>query len=87
MSQPTAADPNTKLRDLLVAAELVSPKAIEEALRVQEARGGKLAEILIDMGTLHVGKFEKFIVSQPGIASIDLSQYKIMRELCDLVPE
>jgi len=83
----TSSGSDTPLRDLLVAAELVSPKAVEEALRVQEARGGELAETLIDLGYLRVDKFEAFIVSQPGIASIDLSQYKIMRELCDLIPE
>lgn len=54
---------------------------------MQETRGGKLIEILMDLGHLDLHEFERFIVGQPGIASIDLTQYKIMSEICDLIPE
>ncbi len=82
-----ASYPKKLLGELLVTEGLVSQKQVSDALRIQKIRGGKLAEILIASGYLHMGKFEKFIVSQPGIASVDLSQYKIMSDLCDLIPE
>ena len=79
--------PSKRARDMLIEEDLVSTTQVEDALRMQETRGGKLIEVLMDLGHLDVHEFEKFIVGQPGIASINLSQYRIMSEICDLIPE
>ncbi len=75
------------LRDLIIASGLVVQRQIDDAQKRIEKRGGKLVETLIDMGCFDDLEFEKFISSQPGVPSIDLSLYKVMREVCQLLPE
>lgn len=76
-----------RLRDLLRAEDVVSEGQMRDALNTIDLRQGKVAETLIELGYLDVETLEKFIVNQPGIASIDLSQYRIIQELCELLPE
>ena len=77
----------TRLQELLVAEHVLTQEEIDQVLKIQERLGGRFEEVLIDSGHLHMDAFEAFLVGQPGVASIDLTQYKALGELCDLVPE
>lgn len=76
-----------RLRELLEEENVVTKGQIRDALNTIEKRDGKIAETLIELGYLDAATLERFIVNQPGIASIDLSQYRIMDELVKLIPE
>lgn len=75
-----------QLRNLLLENKIVTDGELRDALNTIEKRGGKIAETLIELGYLKMEVLEKFILEQPGIATIDITQYKIMGELCQLIP-
>lgn len=72
---------------ILVDAGLISAKALENALAEQKKSGKKLVETLSEMGALRLSDFERLMARQPGIASIDLDNYRIPPELIELIPE
>lgn len=85
-SSEDAAPQKRRIGELLVAARLISLEQLSEALQAQTKAGGKLGEILLSLGYLDVKTFASFLAKQPGIASIDLSNYEVPRELLTLMP-
>lgn len=75
-----------KIGELLVDAGLVTDEQLRAALAVQQKRGGKVVEQLISLGHLDPDTFVKFLAKQPGVASLDLSHYRIPEEIVRLVP-
>ncbi len=71
---------------MLIDEGLIEPHELREALDVQKARGGKTVEILVQLGHLDLDMVCKFLASRGGIATIDLSNYSVPRELAALVP-
>ncbi len=72
---------------MLVEDGVVSPGQTEEALTAQKTQGGKLVEVLINLGYLTPDAFANFVSHMRGIPSIDLSQYNVPEDLCSLVPK
>lgn len=72
--------------EMLVEGGFVEQGQVDEAIRMQEERGGKVGEILIDLGYLDVQTFALFLAKQPGVPSIDISQYRTSSELYSLIP-
>lgn len=70
---------------LLVEQDCVLPEHVQEALEVQKREGGKTVDILIRLGHLDVGRFARFVSTQQGIASIQLSNYQVNAEMCSLI--
>lgn len=84
----SALGPDKKrIGQLLVDAGHVTDKQLKEALDIQVSKGGKVVEVLITLGYLSVETFISFLAKQPGIASIDLSNYQIPTEIISLVPK
>ncbi len=71
---------------MLVDAGLIERQQLDKALKVQAQKGGKLVQILIAMGFFHPHAFVQFLARQPGVASLNLSNYEVPRELVALVP-
>lgn len=71
---------------MLIDEGLIEPQHLKEALELQRTRGGKTVELLIQLGHLDLNRVALFLASRPGIASIDLDNYIVPRELCELVP-
>ncbi len=71
---------------MLIDEGLIEPHHLKEALDLQQSRGGKTVEILIQLGYLDVNRVSAFLATRPGIASIDLQNYTVPREMCALVP-
>ena len=84
----TTSSPSTKKRigELLVCEGLVDEGQVHEALAMQKEKGGKTVKILISLGYLDIDEFTRFLSSQSGIASIDLSQYEVPIEMLELIP-
>ena len=76
----------TGIGELMVRDGVVKPEHVEEALSYQKEKGGKLAEVLIDLGYLDIDTFSGFLARQPGVPSIDLSNCRMRPEVCSLVP-
>jgi HD-like signal output (HDOD) protein len=80
--------PMKKLRigELLVRDGLISEVQLKEALIMQQEKGGKVVANLISLHHLDTSDFLKFLSRQPGVASIDIQNYTVPREILDLVP-
>lgn len=81
-----AAGPE-RIGQMLIRAGLVTREQLEEALDRQRAEGGKTFEILVRLGHLDKDALHEFLSKQPGIATIKLSNYKLERDLVELIPK
>jgi len=81
----TQAPESESLR-LLRQHGLLSDRAIDEALLLQRDFPRTLWDLLIDIGHLAAADFHTVMAKQKGIASIDLRNYHIPREVLDIVP-
>ncbi len=75
-----------RIGDLLIENDLVTAGQLKEALEKQKVSGEKIVEALIDLGHLSVEQFVRFLSSQPGVASIELSNYQIPEDVIALIP-
>jgi hypothetical protein len=58
-----------RLGDIIVERGLVTPHQLEEALRVQRESGGKLGEVLVELG----------FITRVGLAGVITEQFDAMR--------
>lgn len=75
-----------KIGELLIDAGLITRAQLEEALDLQSQRKAKVVDILIGLGYLDQRTFVRFLAQQPGVASINLSNYMVPANLASLVP-
>jgi hypothetical protein len=71
---------------LLLKSGVITQAQLDEALVMQEEKGGKTFENLMWLGYLHKDQLHEILSRQSGIASIDLSRVSIDRELIQLIP-
>ncbi len=89
---PITASMEASLREpkrigrMLIDEGLIEPHHLKEALDVQQTRGGKTVEILVQLGHIDLDAVCRFLSSRGGIASIELSQYTVPSDLAALVP-
>lgn len=74
-----------RIGQLLIEHGYISPRQLEEALRVQQKKNDKICSILMDLGHLSEANFLEFLSSMPGMASIDLSSCEMAPELLETV--
>ncbi len=79
-------DAQEPIGQMLVEEGLVSPEQLDEVLSLQQEKGGKTFELLVDKGYLDREELHRFLSKQPGVATIDLSRVSIGRDLTELVP-
>lgn len=82
----TANTDRPRIGELLVRDGIISEAQLAEALARQKEKGGKIVEILIDLGYLDARTFAVFLSRQPGVASINVLNYEIPKHVVDLVP-
>ena len=75
-----------RIGELLIEEGLITPDQLQEALTKQKEHGGKVVENLISLQHLDAHVFLRFLSRQPGVASIDLLNYTIPKEIIALVP-
>lgn len=76
-----------KLVKLLVDGNIVKNKDLDKALEIQKKSGGSLGKILVDQGFITNRALMVAVSEQLNIPPIDLSKYKINREILKLIPE
>lgn len=73
-----------RIGELLLADELITGNMLREALAYQKEHGGKIVHALNALGYLSIDDFVNFVGSQPGVASIDLSKYRVPPDVVTL---
>ena len=71
---------------LLIEEGHISNEDLKKGLERQKESGGKLVEVLIEMKCIDREAFQRIMAKQPGVASIDLENYTVPRELASIVP-
>jgi HD-like signal output (HDOD) protein len=85
-AKPPIETKKKRIGELLIDADIITMEQLNQALAVQKKDGGKVVEILINLGHLDTGKVAQFLASQPGIPSIDISNYRVQNDVLSLIP-
>lgn len=76
-----------RIGELLVEEGLVDPAQVDEALQLQETKGGKTVDLMIELGFMNEADFEQFMGRQPNTAGISLLNYRIDPKVFNLIPK
>ena len=76
-----------RLTRILLEKKLVSEEDIGKALEEHKKKGGKLSDILLEMGLISKKDLTVVLCEEFGCPPIDLARYKISPEVLDLVPK
>jgi type IV pilus assembly protein PilB len=76
-----------RLTDILIKGNLLKKKDLDKALEIQKKSGGSLGKILADQGLVSQKNLVFAISSQLNIPPIDLTKYKIDKDILKLIPE
>jgi type IV pilus assembly protein PilB len=83
---PNAPERRKKLGELLLQANLIDQKTLENALEIQKTQKKKIGQILIDMGVTDDEKIAKALASQLKIPFLRLNDIDIPKDVIDLIP-
>jgi type IV pilus assembly protein PilB len=75
-----------RLGDMLVQAQMVSPAQIDEALAHQRERGGRLGELLVELGHVTEVQLAQVLSNQLSVPWVNLYHVDFSRELLNLLP-
>ena len=76
-----------RIGDILVAAGAITEEQLQEALAYQKENGGKLGNVLVDLGMISNEILITLLTQQLGIDYIELKGAKIEEKVLHLVPE
>ena len=83
---PQGASMKKRIGELLIESGIITHGQLEEALKLQATGSGKVVDTLVALGHITHEAFVRFLAKQPGVASIDLTNYEIPSNLVALVP-
>jgi type IV pilus assembly protein PilB len=76
-----------KLIEVLIKSDLVKQKDLDKALETQKRSGGSLGKILVEQGGISQKALMVILSQQLNTPLIDLSKYKINRDIARIIPE
>jgi type IV pilus assembly protein PilB len=76
-----------RLGELLVERKVITPEQLESALKIQQAKGGLLGQILVSLGFATEEAVAQAVTTQYGFPYLPLKSYTIDPELLCLIPE
>jgi type IV pilus assembly protein PilB len=76
-----------KLINILVNGNLIKKRDLDRALDIQRKSGGSLGKILVDEGLITQKAIMVVMSRQLNIPPIDLSKYKVDKDIIGLIPE
>ncbi len=82
-----APPPRRRLGDLLVERGAVTTVQLDQALARQKASGGRLGEVLLDLGFVEPTDLLSALAVQFGMEFVNLEQVEVDRALVQKVPE
>ncbi|RKZ26569.1 hypothetical protein DRQ29_04730 [bacterium] len=75
-----------KLGEILVEAMVIAPDQLQQALQIQKEKGGKLGQILIDLGLINEKILTDIVSMQRDFTRIDLNVNEIDPNVLRLIP-
>jgi len=76
-----------KLGEILVDANILTDEQLQQALRIQKTKGGKLGQILVDLGLVDERTIADIIGKQRNFRRIDLNVEDIDENAVALIPK
>lgn len=76
-----------KLTDILIKGNLIKKKDLDKAIEIQKMSGGSLGRILVDQNLISQNSLMAAVSAQLDTPPIDISKYKIDKEILKLIPE
>lgn len=81
------ADDNSRLGELLVKEQLITPLQLRKAMTEQRKSGGRLGHELTRLGYIDETELTGFLSSQYGVPSINLGDIELDPEVLKLIPK
>jgi len=75
-----------KLGEMLIKANLLTPKKLEEALQYQKTNGGKLGYNLVKLGIVKEEDITRVLSQQYGVPAINLRSMEVEESVAKLIP-
>ncbi|MGZ4691218.1 MAG: GspE/PulE family protein [Acidimicrobiia bacterium] len=85
--KPTGAPVRRRIGDLFVEHEMISEQQLAEALDVQRRTGGRLGEILIELGFITSTDASRILAERLGMPFIDLDASPVDEIVAQRIPE
>jgi type IV pilus assembly protein PilB len=76
-----------QLGELLVDCKLITPAQLEEALILQQEKGGLLGQILVSLKYITEEAIAQSLTAQYGFPYLPLGGYEIDSEVAKIIPE
>lgn len=76
-----------QLGEVLKESNLITKEQLQEALRVQKQTGGRLGQVLVNLGYVTEQDILNVLEFQLGIEQVDLKEREISPDVQELVPE
>ncbi len=75
-----------RLIDLLVESKLLTKEKLEEALKIQKEKKGRIGDILIKLGYISKENIVEVLSAELGMPVIRLSRYKVQGDVLKIIP-
>ncbi|PIQ87631.1 MAG: type II secretion system protein GspE, partial [Candidatus Omnitrophica bacterium CG11_big_fil_rev_8_21_14_0_20_43_6] len=75
-----------RLTELLINNKLITPEHLEQALKVQTLKGGKLSDIIVELKFVKENELISALSEGLGLPLIDLKRFKIDLEIAKIIP-
>jgi type II secretory ATPase GspE/PulE/Tfp pilus assembly ATPase PilB-like protein len=79
--------PKTSLGEALVQMQIITAEQLQEAQEKQKEQGGKLSEILVNLGFIRVEDLASFLSIMWNVPLIDLKAHIVQPDALALIPE
>ena len=79
--------PTEVIGQLLLTENIINNEQLKEGLSHQQAQGGRLFEILIQLGHLDKNNLHSFLSKQAGVATIELSRMRVDTDIVKIIPK
>ena len=81
------ADDSSRLGELLVKEDLITPLQLKKAMDSQRSRGGRLGHELTKLGYIDENELTSFLSKQYGVPSINLGDIDLDPDVLKLLPK
>ena len=76
-----------QLGELLIERKVIDKKQLEQALKVQQEKGGLIGQVLVNLGFATEEEIAQALTAQYGFPYLPLNNYEIDEEIVKIVPK
>ncbi len=78
---------NKHLGELLLEKKVIDKKQLDDALKLQERKGGLIGSVLVSLGYAKENEIAQALTAQYGFPYLPLENYEVDSEVIKLIPE